>query len=94
VEPDRRRLLLLEVQPASGVDPERAQPIFVLSSEISGLDLSFLTPAGWQEDYAPSSWSGLPAAVRLRIYRDGTLIAARTVQIPLAASHPARSAGR
>jgi prepilin-type N-terminal cleavage/methylation domain-containing protein len=90
VEPDRRRLLLLTVAPAVGVDPREPGPTFVLSTGVDGLDLSFLTPAGWTESFEPAAWTGLPRAVRIRVWIGGQMAASRTVSVPLAETHPAK----
>jgi prepilin-type N-terminal cleavage/methylation domain-containing protein len=91
-EPDRRRLLVLEIAAPAGGDPHKPPAGFVLSTEIEGLDLAYLTPQGWAEDYDPSAWSGLPLAIRIRTYSNGQLGCSRIVWVPLAEAHPARSA--
>lgn len=90
--PDRKRLLVLQLQPAGSADPNKQLPAFVLSTEVSGLDLSYLTPRGWSEDFDSNVWNGLPLAVRIRIYREDELIASRIVQAPLAETFPAKEA--
>jgi prepilin-type N-terminal cleavage/methylation domain-containing protein len=90
VQPDRRRLLVLEVGPASLSDPRQPAPGLVLSTELGGLDLSFWTSEGWIEDFDPAVWSGLPGAVRIRVYRDGVVSAARIVVPALAEEFEAR----
>ena len=91
IEPDCRRILVLEIEPPAGGDPQKPPPGFVLSTEIDGLDLAFLTPRGWAEDYDSGAWQGLPAAVRIRVYHGKELVASRIVRPALAESYPAKS---
>jgi prepilin-type N-terminal cleavage/methylation domain-containing protein len=90
VERDGRRLLVLEAGASGPAVTEPAAAAFVLSTEIDALDLSFLTPRGWAEAYDSGVWKGLPAAVRIRVWKGGRIVAARTLSLPLAAAYPAR----